>query len=201
MQEAYKIGNAQAIGSYQIQSNYFASRCGSECLAVLADGTADHRNGRRCAILAAEACMREFQYMQEEVEVPFFFDSVAAKILRDMRDIIFLGKTPYLSVSFQWIRDRELHYYSVGRNQVFLFDGREYQLLQGKYGRTEFRKGMTAGMISKGVWEAFTEKEMISYLVKREHPYDKAQKMILGVKEKNRKRAANATVLLVEGCL
>ena len=60
---------------------------------------------------------------------------------------------------------------------------------------------MTAGMISRGVWEALNEKELLSYLQKKEHPYDKAQQVIMGVKKKNRKMAGTAAVLLVEGCL
>ena len=202
MQEAYKVGNAQSIGSYQIQCSYFSSRCSDrECLAVLADGTADHTNGRRCAVLAAEACMQEFQNMKKKAEFPAFFDRVVSKILRDMREIIFLGKTPYLSVSIQWFKDRELFYFSAGSNQSFLFDGSSYQLLKESCGRMNFGKGMTAGMISRGVWEALNEKEMLSYLGRREHPYDKAQQMILEVKQKNRKMARTAAILLVEGCL
>lgn len=201
MQEAYKIGNAQTIGSCQIQSSYFASYCGNGCLAVLADGTADHINGRRCAILAVEACMREFRHMPQDVQFQAFSDALAAKILRDMRQIIFLGKTPYLSVSFQYAIGGSLHYYSIGSNRVFLFDGRDYKVLKETCGRVDFRKGMTAGLVSCGVWEALNEKEMVSYLAKREHPYEKAQRMIVGVKEKNRKMAHNAAIVLVEGCL
>lgn len=120
MQEAYKIGNAQSIGSYQTQSSYFASGCSEKgCLAVLADGTTDHPNGRRCAVLAVEACMQEFQKIQRQTKAADFFERAAAKILQDMREIVFLGKTPYLSLSIQWFKDRELFYYSVGSNQVF----------------------------------------------------------------------------------
>lgn len=202
MQEAYKIGNAQSIGSYQIQSNYFASCCGSDgCFGVLTDGTADHINGRRCAVLAAEACMYKYRSMPKEAQFSDFAASVTAGILQDIRDIIFLGKTPYLSVSFLLARDSSLHYYSAGSNQIFLYDGMHYQLLKGSNGRVDFRKGMTAGMISSGVWEALNEKEMVVLLAKREHPYEKAQRMIVSVKEKNRKAAGNATVLLIEGCL
>lgn len=56
-------------------------------------------------------------------------------------------------------------------------------------------------MISRGVSEAFYEKEMLAYLCRKEHPYDKAQRMILGVKQKNRKMAGTAAILLIEGCL
>lgn len=202
MQEAYKIGNAQSIGSYQIQSSYFASYCSDRgCLAVLADGTADHMNGRRCAVLAAEAYIREFQKMQQETDYPVFFNAAAKRILRDMREIIFLGKMPYLSVSVQWLKSKELFYYSAGNNRSFLFDGSNYRILSESCGKVSIEKGMTAGMISRGVWEALNEKEMLSYLQKREHPYDKAQQMIMGVKKKNRKMAGTAAVLLVEGCI
>lgn len=117
-----------------------------------------------------------------------FFDSVAAKVLRDMREIIFLGRTPYLSLSLLWVRERELHYYSVGSNQIFLYNGMDYQLMKRGFDTVAFEKGMTAGLVSCGVWEALNEKEMVSYLMKKEHPYDKAQHMIAGVREKIKKR-------------
>lgn len=60
MKDKYKIGNAQSIGSYYIQSNYFSTKNGNCALAVLADGSIDHINGRRCAVLAVEACIRGF---------------------------------------------------------------------------------------------------------------------------------------------
>lgn len=115
----YKIGNAQSIGSYQIQSNYFASDCSSGCLVALADGSADHINGRRGAVLAVEACMNEFRCMTTDMEFSVFSKSVVSKVIRDMREIVYLGKTPYLSFSFGIIRDCSLHYYSVGSNQFF----------------------------------------------------------------------------------
>ena len=66
MQETYKIGNAQWIGSRHMQSSYFASKCSETAvMAVLADGTIDHINGRRCAVLAVEACIREFGNMPD----------------------------------------------------------------------------------------------------------------------------------------
>lgn len=201
MQEAYKVGNAQTIGFCQIQGSYFAAYCDTRCLAVLAEGAADHINGRRGAILAVEACMRELRCTQKEVEFSAFCESIVEKILRDMREIIYLGKIPYISLSFQIAENGRLCYYSVGSNQIFLYDGADYRILKGGCGEVEFRKGMTTGMISRGVWEALNEKEMLSYLKKEAHPYEKAQRMIMGVIEKNVKMAGNAAILLVEGCI
>ncbi|MDE7312403.1 MAG: hypothetical protein K2N87_12420 [Eubacterium sp.] len=233
MQETYRIGNAQSIGSRHIQSNYFASKIitETECLAVLSDGAIDHINGRRCAILAVEACVQEFMHIPREAKPPLFFDFVAARILRDMRELLYLGKTPYLSLSIQYFRDGQLFYYTVGSNRLFLFDGMDYHILSGGSGagivqgkapgsaRTDmgqgrlpvaagaqcgcvaYKKGMTAGMLSLGAWEALREKELVSILRRKGHPYEKAQRMLLRIKEKNQKAAGNATVLLVEGCL
>lgn len=198
---SYRIGNAQTIGSYQVQSNYFSTKNGGYALAVLADGTIDHINGRRCAILAVEACMQEFYSMPSGVEILPFFDDIAEKVLYEMRNMIYLGKTPNLSLSILFVRNGEVFSYSVGDNQVFLFDGREYHLLKNRSGRAAFLGGMTAGMVSKGVWNAMQEREMISYLGGKKHPFDKAQQMILRVREKNIKGAGNATVILVEDSL
>ena len=201
MQGAYKIGNAQSIGSYQVQSSYFATYCDDRCIAVLAEGATDHINGRRCAILAVEACMQKLQKIPRDVEFSVFAKSIVTKILQDMREIIYLGKIPCLSLSFQYAIGGELNYYSVGSNQIFLYDGKDYQLLKETCGKVNFGKGMTFGMITRGVSWALNEKELISYLEKKEHPYEKAQRMLMGVKEKNVKMAGNAAILLVEGCI
>lgn len=201
MREIYRVGNAQSIGSGQIQSNYFASYAGKDCLLVLADGTIDHINGRRCAVLAVEACMRECLELPPQTQLPAFFDTVAADILYDMHEILYLGKTPYLSFACQLIRDGTLFYYQAGSSRMFLYDGMQYRILAGKSGSETFGKGMTAGIVSNGVWQALHEKDMVSCLAGNGHPYEKAQRMILKVKEKNRKMAGNATIVCAERCL
>ncbi|RKI40052.1 hypothetical protein D7V86_22300 [bacterium D16-51] len=208
MQNTYRIGNAQTIGSRQIQSNYFSTREDGFLLAVLADGTIDHINGRRCAVLAVEACMQEFFVQRENTEIFLgnevfvtFIDALAVKIQKDIREYIYTGKTPNLSLSLLAVRDRKLFYYTVGNNQAFLYDGKDYRLFNGRNGQADFGEGMTAGIISAGVWEALQEKEMVSCLKKKGHPFDKAQQIILGVRKKNRKKAGNATAILIEDAL
>lgn len=201
MQNRYRIGNAQTIGSRQVQSNYFSTRTGTGVLAVLADGTIDHINGRRCAVLAVETCMREFFFRLPDTGNLPDFDVLIMKILKEMRDYIYCGKVPNLSLSILFFQQQELFYYTAGRNQVFLFDGRNYQLLRKRDGRAFFGSGMTAGILSAGVGQALQETELISYLEKKEHPFDKAQQMIQGVMEKNKKGAGNATAILVEDAL
>ena len=201
MWNTYRIGNAQTIGDYHTQSNYFSTRNDNFVLAVLADGTIDHINGRRCAVLAVEACIREFTVQVQKEEVFPLFDFLAGKTQKEIRDYIYSGKTPSLSLSLLFLKDRELFYYSVGNNRIFLYDGRDYKPFRERSGKVFFGERMTAGMVSGGVHEALPEKEMVSYLKKKEHPFDKAQKMILGVRKKNRKRAGNATVILVEDTL
>lgn len=202
MRETYRIGNAQSIGSYQVQSNYFSTkRNETGTLSVLADGTIDHINGRRCAVLATEICMQVFCSLFPDIEPGPLFDTVERKVLQEMRTFLFLGKTPYLSLSMQWISHGELFYYTVGQNRAFLFDGRDFKWLAERSGSVTIRRGMTAGLISCGVYEALHEREMVAYLREKGHPYGRAQQMIAGVRDKNRKKAGNATVVLVEVCL
>lgn len=201
VQDTYRIGNAQTIGTYHNQSNYFSIRSDNFVLAVLADGTIDHINGRRCAVLAVEICMREFLVQMPKEEVLPFFDFLAGKVQKEIHQYIYSGKMPNLSLSLLFLKDRELFFYTVGNNQVFLYDGKDYKLLRERSGQVSFGEKMTAGMVSGGVHEALQEKEIVSYLKKKEHPFDKAQKLILGVRKKNRKRAGNATVILVEDTL
>ena len=145
--------------------------------------------------------MRECLHLPQETELPAFFELVAAKILYDMHEILYLGKTPYLSFACQLIRDGKLFYYQAGSCRMFLYDGIHYRILANRSGSETFVKGMTAGIVSAGVWEALHEKDMVSCLSGREHPYEKAQRMILKVKEKNKKTAGNATVVCAEGYL
>lgn len=201
MREKYKIGNAQTIGSYQVQSNYFSTKNGNAAFAVLADGTINHINGRRCAVLAVELCMREYAKNPCILKEDFFFRQIADKILKEMRENIYRGKTPYLSLSILAIENQMLSYYTVGRNQLFLLAGEDYEILDGMEGSRIFVSGVTAGIISSGVCEALNEKEQIAFLSKRTKPMDKASQIIQGVIDKHRKKAGNATVLLVEDAL
>ena len=200
MQDIYKTGNAQTTGSRYFQSNYFSVKNGRTAFAVLADGSIDHINGRKCAILAAEACIKKFCGMPEE-GVLEFFDYIAGFVLKETRRFIYLGKMPALSLSLLFIKDGELFYYTVGNNKVFLYDGMDYKILEERSGQAAFGRRMVTGMFSCGAWEALKEKEIVSYLEKRQHPFDKAQQMLKGIIDKNRKEAGNATVILIEGAL
>lgn len=75
--------------------------------------------------------MQEFMYLPQEVTVAAFFDHVTARILRDMRELLYFGKTPYLSLSIQYMRDAQCFYYSAGSNRMFLFDGMDCKILTG----------------------------------------------------------------------
>lgn len=200
MQDIYKTGNAQTTGSRYFQSNYFSVRNGRTAFAVLADGSIDHINGRKSAILAAEACIKNFYGIPEE-GVLEFFDYIASFVLKETRRFIYLGKMPALSLSMLFIKDGKLFYYTVGNNRVFLYDGRDYKILEERSGHAAFGKKMVTGMFSCGAWEALKEKEIISYLEKKQHPFDKAQQMLKCIMDKNRKEAGNATVVLIEGFL
>lgn len=200
MQDIYKTGNAQTTGSRYFQSNYFSVRNGRTAFAVLADGSIDHINGRKSAILAAEACIKNFYGIPEE-GVLEFFDYLAGFVLKETRRFIYLGKMPALSLSMLFIKDGELFYYTDGNNKVFLYDGRDYKILEERSGHAAFGKRMVTGMFSCGAWEALKEKEIISYLEKKQHPFDKAQQMLKCIMDKNRKEAGNATVVLIEGFL
>lgn len=170
-------------------------------MAVLSDGTIDHINGRRCAVLAVEACMREFGNIPDHTKMPVFFETLAGKILREMHEIIYTGKQPYLSLGIQVVKGRELFYYNVGSNRMFLSDGTGLRFLTAQNGQVPFALGATAGLVSRGVWEALNEKEMAYCLNRKGHPYEKAQRMLSSVREKKRKQAHNAAAVLIEGCL
>lgn len=200
MRDIYKTGNAQTTGGCYFQSNYFSVRNSRTVFAVLADGSIDHINGRKSAILAAEACIKKFYSMPEE-GVLEFFDYIAGFMLKETRRLIYLGKMPALSLSMLFIKDGELFYYTVGNNKIFLYNGRDYKILQERSGRAGFGRKMVTGMFSCGAWEALKEKEIVPYLEKKQHPFDKAQQLLKCIMDKNRKEAGNATVILIESRL
>lgn len=198
MAERYQIGNAQTIGNYEIQSNYFATWNEDAVFAVLADGTIDHMNGRRAAILAVETSRKEFRALENKQQMSGFFDLLSVKIMKSLNDNIYLDKKPNLSLTIIYLEENSLNYYSVGLNQLFLYDGSDFIILKDRNGHSEIGYGCTIGITSQNVCRGFREVEFLKLFTENCHPYYKAQKVIKQINEKNIKNIGNSTILLIE---
>lgn len=201
MQGKYKIGNAQTIGNYEIQSNYFSTLNADFAFAVLADGTIDHSNGRKAAILAVETSIAEFYNKLVRQEFSAFYDSLSIQIIKNINDKIYLGKKPNVSISIVFLERDELFYYSVGDSKIFLYDECDLIPLNARNGHCNIKKKDTVLLMSKGVYQALNEMELLELLSKEMHPYHKAQSIIEDVNNKNIKAAGNSTMILIEGGL
>ena len=103
MQRKYRIENAQTCGTCEIQSNYFSTVIEDSVFAVLADGSADHMNGRRAAAIAAQVSTEEFHGLSADVDKFEFFDYLTSQIIKHIKEIIYLGTRTNLSISFTCI--------------------------------------------------------------------------------------------------
>lgn len=198
MQERYEIGNAQTIGNCEIQSNYFSVQVTDLVFAVLADGNADHINGRNAAILAVETSIREFTAKPAGISMEDFFESLPMQINQKINECIYLGKKPNVSISIACYKEDTLFYFTVGDIQICLADRNELKFLNGRTGMYKIKSTDTLVILSRGVQEALNEVELLAYLSKSTDPYEKAQQIIEEVNRKSIKSAKNATIILME---
>lgn len=200
MQGSYRIGNAQTIGSREVQSNYFSVwEKDGFVFAVLADGTRDNSLGRRAATLCVEVSVEEFMKRQEMEEIPAFYERLQGRLLWVLQKEFGAGGQPGVSFSSICLKRETLWYYTVGENTVFIFDGKDFSPLRKRQGVVTGKGTFMAGLCSKGVSEALSEVELLDFLGRSGSPHETARQMVEAVNEKHVKMAANATIVLVEG--
>ena len=205
----YLMGNAQTIGAREVQNNYFsaAQNGAGDLLAVLADGTIDHPNGRIAAIMAVGYCINTFTQKFSRVEPIYtaqFLLDTALKANRRVQDNVFIGKSPRLSLTMALFRGNELNYFNVGVNRIFLYNGHNEQVLGGGVntpyaeGRCELADKNVIGILSAGAYADAHPMERIRIMASKKKLYDKAQAMIESVSKKRLTIQLNATALLIE---
>ena len=207
----YNIGNAQTIGSLENQSNYFAAFRMPNYLAVIADGGIDHANGRRAAVIAVENMAGAFtgKILNKE-----HFDEVVngavADIIRSVKDNIYRGRTPGLSLSVLCVSDGIAYFYSVGDIKIFIYDDRNIRNIYGLSFNNVYAAKPTDNfmMVSQGVCGVLTQVELLHILREKnaygrteECAYNKSVRIIEEINRKNIKDAGNATVVLLEGVI
>lgn len=209
MIERYLIGNAQTIGSREIQSNMFSSvyNDAGDLLAVLADGAVDHPNGRIAAIIAVNCCVNTFIQKfprTEPINASQFLLDTARKVNRSVEDAVFIGKSPRLSLTMTLFRGKELYFFSVGVNKMFLYNGHNELVLGSdanhshSNGRCNLSPRNIVGVLSAGAYTNMHPIERIKIIESRKQVYDKAQAIIESVNKKGLPKQLSATALLIE---
>jgi serine/threonine protein phosphatase PrpC len=202
----YQIGNSQTIGRREVQSNYFATRHNNadELFAVLADGTIDHPNGRRAAIIAVEYCVNAFTRNVFNRHTGLTMLEIALRVNKLIQNAVFVGKSPRLSLAMALFTSDEVQYFNVGVNRIFLYDGFNERALGGdnanpyQSGTCALPKGNTIGVMSAGAHAITHPMERIRVIESQKDVFDKAQAMVEFAKKKRLNDQANATALLVE---
>ncbi|MCL1810046.1 MAG: hypothetical protein FWG42_09830 [Clostridiales bacterium] len=209
MNNRYQIGNAQIIGCREIQSNYFATvfNENDDLLAVLADGTIDHPNGRAAAMMAVEICTNTFRQrfaiVQHEHGNQFLFDT-AMKANSRIQETFYFGRSPRVSLAMVLFIGDKLQYFNVGVSKVLLYNGHNERTLgnvtSGSYssGICEFPQGSIAGLFSAGAHANVHPMERLKIIESKKEVFDKAQAVIDTVRKKGLDNQMNATALLVE---
>ena len=202
----YLIGNAQAIGRRAVQSSYFSTKFNEagDLFAVLADGTIDHPNGRRAAILAVEYCVQAFRRNLFYKQTSQIMLETALQANRYVQNAVYTGKTPRLSLTMIFMAYLEAQYFNVGVNKIYIYNGQTERVLGGdsdnsySCGKCILPAKSVIGMISAGAHTVTHPMERLSIIESDKNIFDKAQAMVESVKVKNLDNQMNATALLIE---
>ena len=203
----YDIGNGQTIGSGEIQSNYFSTvfNNAGNLFAVLADGGIDHQNGRKAAILAVEFCVDAFLMGRISPDKNNAMYELALKVNRRLEEVLYMDRSPKLSLTIVLIRSQELFYFNAGSNRIYYYDGMNERSLDGdiesshSLGKLEMIPGDVVGMYSAGVHTITHPMERIEIAESSDvSAFDRAQAVIETVIHKGLQNQLNATVLLIE---
>lgn len=209
MTNRYLIGNAQTIGKREVQSNYFSTtyNAAGDLFAVLTDGTIDHPNGRKAAVLAVHYCARAFADSGDKWNDHSFMET-ALRVNRYIQDHIYTDQSPQMSLLMAIFNGYRLHYFNVGANQIFLYNGHSEHRLENahcingerKYsaGNYELSRKDIVGLLSRGAYAHNHPMERMQALSSGNSAFDKAQAMVEGLNAKGLDNQLNTTVILVE---
>lgn len=206
----YNIGNAQTIGEMEFQSNYFATAEKPNLVAAAADGGIDHINGRKAAVIAVEQMMGALAGgILNREHFCEIFKSASSKIIQNINDYIYGGKTPNLSLSVICVSDGRAYFYTVGSIRIYVYDDKNIRDINGLgfHNVYDIKAADNFMMISQGGYEALTPMELLQFLRREDdkyrrsdnRAYDKAVGLIEEINKKNIKNAKNSTIVLFEG--
>jgi len=202
----YRISNAQMMGKQEFQRNYIASAYhkNGNFLAVLSDGTIDHPNGCIAAEISAEYCIKVFENNTSAVKGQFLYNT-AIGASHYIRSEIYLDKTPRVSLTLLLFEGKTLHYFNVGANRIYIYDGiNELPLINDSRAAFNlgefnlFHKDIVA-VFSTGLHKNLIARERINIFNHNETSIsNKAMAIVETVNRKDIVNQNNATAFLVE---
>lgn len=186
-----ETGNAQTIGMRTFQSNYFMTDIRKNgVFAVMADGLIDSVNGMRGAVLVCETAVNMF--------VPDNSEEVFIKCAHLLRERIYKGRMPRISLAAVWMEEKKLLWRMAGHLKLYLYQGGNLVPVEDNKGAYHIGGKDKAVVCSPGIYRSVSEAELLACLTEEAHPYDKAQKILLKAQDKRRSGQENATVLILE---
>lgn len=207
-QVKYIIGNAQTLGEMEFQSNYFATSIKPNLVAVIADGGIDHINGRRAAVIAVDNISGAFtENILNKEHFNETIHNACLKTIQNIKDYIYKGRMPSLSVSVLCVSESNAYFYSIGSIRIYVYNDKNIRDISGLSLNNSYdiKDADNFMMVSQGGYEALTQVEMFQFLQNNiygrydERAYNKAIKIVGEIDRKNVKNAKNATVVLLEG--
>lgn len=198
MNSKHFVGNAQTIGNSVCQTNYFLTEYLKRgILAVLADGKIDSVNAVRASVIACELIRNKALdyavYNADSMEESF---RLCAQVIRER---IYKGRTPHVSLSAVWIHENHLLYRQIGDLALFCYERNELHRLTERYGEYTLNhdKDDCILLCSEGVVNTLNEASMAYILDSYEKNQDRAQAIIQAVQKKKKADQENATVLVL----
>jgi|BioPla2DNA2_1021312.scaffolds.fasta_scaffold02513_14 serine/threonine protein phosphatase PrpC len=185
------VGNAQIIGKRLEQEDSFSSIATKNgVIALVADGMGGYENGRLASKIVVDIFINEFEKFEKFAGVNNFFVSTLKLANRKVLDAakgVRMGTT-LISVV---IKDKKLHYLSVGDSAIILF--RNHQLinlnekhvfqtvLEQKYVSGEISEGQMLNNPMKKRITSYVGAEVLKYVDINEKPIQlrKGDKVIL----------------------
>lgn len=202
----YRIGNAQTIGRREVESNYFSTiyNEAGNLFVVLADGSIDHPNGRKAAVLSVEYCVNIFLLDIKRVSTSQFMLETALNANKCVQDTIYIDKIPRMSLTMVLFVKNEMLYFNVGTNKVYLYNGHSERIIGDdsnrlySSGKCKLPFKNVIGVLSAGAHAVTHPIERIKIIGSKKDTFDKAQAIIESVKGRCLDNQMNATALLVE---
>jgi serine/threonine protein phosphatase PrpC len=201
-------GNAQLIGSQDMQKEYFASAevmggMGS-FFAAIAHGIG---SGAACAEAAAVAVNAlKKQFLEDQGKIPgsgVIFASALAEANRRLKTLAH-GNLVGVALIAAVARGGYLHAVSVGGLPLFLCRGGEIYRFAAGGGRSPAQKHLRLQkkdivmLCSAGAADSLAEMDILDGLSAKCHPYDKCQRMARRIRKKKHACQENATIIVLE---
>jgi len=209
----YVFGNAQLIGTKEVQSNYFSvlSNNSNSLFAIIVDGVLDKISGKYAAVLAVETFKHEYATNKHKrISFENFVTQALVKLNKNIEDHLY-EQTVSLKFAIVLIENGMMHIAETPGNAVFLCRNREILRISGnkatkslvsnpqiKISRLLSARNDVIMLASSGAVDSLTEMEILCRLSSQSHPQHKCQKLLQQSRQKHLKNQSNVTIIVAE---